>query len=57
MTFIKNNWKQALTILLSCGVAVAVNLHVITLPEATAAGSILALVGIHLDPVTYGGKS
>ena len=57
MAFIKRNWKQALTILASCGVAVAVNLHVITVAEATAAGSILALVGIHLDPVTYGSGS
>lgn len=57
MTFVKQNWKQALTILLSCGVAVALNLHAITPAEATAGGAILALVGIHLDPVTYGGKS
>ena len=57
MAFIKANWKQGLTIALSVATFALLHTKVITIDQAGAAGAVLALVGIHLEPVTYGGES
>lgn len=54
MQFIKAHWKQILTLLASLAVAVLLNLGKLSADQATAIGMGLALVGIHLAPITYG---
>lgn len=56
MGFIKQNWKQGLTIVFSAAVGGLLILGKITPVEAVGAGSLCALFGIHLEPVTYGSK-
>ena len=53
MQFIKAHWKQILTLALSLAVGVALHLGKLSADQATAIGAMLALVGIHLAPITY----
>ena len=55
MNFIKQNWKQALTIAASIGVGLALHYGKITADQAVLVGALLAGVGIHLPPVAYSG--
>ena len=56
MSFIKAHWKQILTLVLSLAVGVGLHLGKLDANQATAIGAMLALVGIHLAPITYGSK-
>lgn len=54
MKFIKAHWKQLLTLIASLAVGLALHFGYLSADSATAIGAALALVGIHLAPITYG---
>jgi hypothetical protein len=56
MNFVKANWKQLTIALLSGLCAAALIYRPAWYPYVVIAGSTLALIGLHLDPIAYGAK-
>jgi hypothetical protein len=55
MDFVKANWKQGVTLAASVVVAGLLLTHKIEPRTAVGIGSLLALLGIHLEPIDYAG--
>ena len=53
MNFIKQNWRQGLTVAASVVVAGLLLTHKITEVEAVAVGGLLAAAGVHLPAIVY----